>query len=489
MHTPVVRTKSGTVRGRTEEGLQIFAGVPYAQPPTGELRWQSPQPLSPWEGELDTVAFGPSAWQPYQPGANPVAGDHGEPPFDEDALTLNIWTPAADGARRPVLFWIHGGGLLTGSGAVPYYWGDNLARNGDIVVVTINYRLGPFGLLQGLGDSDNVWLNDIAAALQWVSENIESFGGDSAQITVAGQSAGGYAAAALLNHPVGRGLFQRLILQSAPFGWEPLSREQSFERTEAVAKNLGLDDVEGLRAMPPEAILGATLGILATYGRFGEYNVPLLPVADETSLPVSPLDAAAATDLDVLIGWTEDEMTLAFALDPQYAGVPREAVVGWAAQRSDDPEAVYSAYAEGDRTPLEVLSAIYSDQLFRKPALEVVKTRAALGRPTYAYEFRLDSPAAGGAVGSMHTMELPFVFDALERHSSGSELVSGIDSAVAERVTAQMHRAWIAFVRDGRPDSDALTWPAFTAASPQIMAIDADSGPVGAVDERWTRTR
>lgn len=489
MHAPVVRTKPGAVRGRAEAGLHIFAGVPYAQPPIGPLRWQSPQPVNPWEGEREAVDFGASAWQPYQPGANPIAGDHGEPPFDEDALTLNIWAPAAAGTRRPVLFWIHGGGLLTGSGAVPYYWGDKLARNGDIVVVTINYRLGPFGLLQGLGDSDNIWLDDIAAALHWVSENIESFGGDPEQITVAGQSAGGYAAAALLNHPVGGGLFQRIILQSAPLGWAPLTRDQARERTESVARNLGLDDIEGLRAMPPEAILGATLGILATYGRFGEYNVPLLPVADEHSLPISPAEAAATTDLDVLIGWTEDEMTLAFALDPQYARVPKEAVVGWAAQHSENPEALYEAYAEGGRTPLEVLSAVYSDELFRKPSLAVAKSRADNGRPTYAYEFQLDSPAAGGSVGSMHTIELPFVFDAVERHTRGSELLSGIDSATVQRVTDQMHRAWIAFVRSGRPDSEASTWPPHTASSPQIMVIDSDSRPVDAVDQRWTRVR
>ena len=418
------------------------------------------------------------------PGMNPVAGDHGEPPFDEDSLTLNIWTPAADEKRRPVLFWIHGGGLLTGSGAVPYYAGDRFARSGDIVVVTINYRLGGFGLLQGLGASDNVWLDDIAAALKWVSENIAAFGGDPAQITVAGQSAGGYAVGGLLNHTVASGLIARVIVQSAPLGWERLTREQSFERTQALAEILEVPDVQVLRQLPAEAIIGGSMALLGKYGKFGEYNLPLLPIADDEALAVDPQDAITQTDLDVLIGWTEDEMTLAFVFDPQYSDVPREAIVNWARQRHLDPERIYSAYAAGGLSPLQVLSAIYGDDLFRRPALKVAERRAMAGKPTFVYEFRLDSPAAGGAVGAMHTIELPFVFDAVDRHTAVAELVAHIPEGTAKRLSAQMQEAWISFVRTGDPSTVTLPWPRYDEGR-QVIAFDESTRLTSEVSAPW----
>lgn len=484
MNSPVAHTNSGTVTGVVENGIDVFRGIPYSAPPVGALRWQPPQAHAGWEGVREAREFGPAAWQPYIPGMNPVAGDHGEPPFDEDALTLNIWTPAADGQRRPVLFWIHGGGLLTGSGAVPYYSGDRFARAGDIVVVTINYRLGGFGLLQGLGASDNVWLDDIAAAVKWVSDNISEFGGDPDRITVAGQSAGGYAVGGLLNHPVASGLFARVIVQSAPLGWQRLTREQAFERTEALAEMLEVPDVQVLRQLPAEAIVGGSMALLGRYGKFGEYNVPLLPVADDDSLAMDPQDALAQTDLDVLIGWTEDEMTLAFAFDPQYADVPREAIVNWASQRHEAPEKVYDAYAAGGSSPLQVLSAIYGDDLFRRPSLNVAERRMQEGRSTFVYEFRLDSPAAGGAVGAMHTIELPFVFDAVDRHAAVAELVANIPEETTRRLSSQMQQAWISFVRTGDPGTPRLPWPSFDDGR-QLIAFDEDTRLTSDIRAPW----
>ncbi len=167
----------------------MFRGVPYAAPPIGAARWKAAQPHPGWDGVRDSAESGPSAPQPWLPGGMPPVGSHGAPPFGEDCLTLNLWTPGIDDARRPVMVWIHGGGFLTGSGSLPFYACDTFARNGDVVAISINYRLGPLGFLSGVGDA-NLWLTDQIAALQWVAANLAAFGGDPARVTLVGQSGG-----------------------------------------------------------------------------------------------------------------------------------------------------------------------------------------------------------------------------------------------------------------------------------------------------------
>src|SRR5690349_21259053 len=172
--SPVVDLPAGRLRGAVEGGLAVFKGVPYAAPPVGPLRWRPAQPHPGWSGTRDATAFGPSAPQLYREGGDPVLGSHGSPPFDEDCLTLNVWTPRADDAKRPVMLWIHGGGFLSGSGSLPVYSGETFARGGDLVVVTVNYRLGPLGYLYfgEDGAGGNFWLTDQLAALRWVRDNI-----------------------------------------------------------------------------------------------------------------------------------------------------------------------------------------------------------------------------------------------------------------------------------------------------------------------------
>jgi para-nitrobenzyl esterase len=214
----ITSTTSGTLRGRAEDGLCVFRGVPYAAPPVGAARWKAAQPHPGWDGVRDATEYGPSAPQPWLPGGLPPIGSHGQPPFDEDCLTLNVWTPAIDDYRRPVLVWIHGGGFLTGSGNLPFYAGDTFARDGDVVAISINYRLGPLGFLSGVGDA-NVWLTDQAAALRWIAANAAAFGGDPTRITLAGQSGGAFSIAALAQHPGTRGLFQRGFCRARRWAW------------------------------------------------------------------------------------------------------------------------------------------------------------------------------------------------------------------------------------------------------------------------------
>lgn len=216
---PLVNTRSGAIRGIVEGGLAVFKGVPYAAPPVGPGRWRPAQPHPGWSGTLDATAYGPGSPQAVRED-DPVLGGHGVPPFDEDCLTLNVWTPGTDDARRPVLVWIHGGAFISGSGAMPNYSGETFARNGDLVVVNLNYRLGPLGLLSCASDDGaehhNVWLTDQLAALRWVQDNIAAFGGDPGHVTVAGQSAGALSTAALAAHAGDGRLFRRAILQSVP---------------------------------------------------------------------------------------------------------------------------------------------------------------------------------------------------------------------------------------------------------------------------------
>lgn len=194
--SPVVQLAAGRLRGTVEGGVAAFKAVPYAAPPIGPLRWHPAQPHAGWDGIRDATRYGPSAPQMFFEGGDPVLGGHGFPPFDEDCLTLNVWTPAVDDAARPVLVWIHGGGFLSGSGNLPHYSGETFARNGDLVVVALNYRLGPLGYLSfdetdtGQPEPGNLWFSDQLAALRWVHDNIARLGGNPENVTVAGQSGG-----------------------------------------------------------------------------------------------------------------------------------------------------------------------------------------------------------------------------------------------------------------------------------------------------------
>src|SRR5690242_3481977 len=255
----LAETRRGRVRGLAEGGLAVFRGIPYARPPIGPRRFGPPEPAESWTGTHDATLFGPSA---PQNGAliGPIMS-LGIGRTDEDCLYLNVWTPAADGRRRPVLVWIHGGAFLLGSGSQMLYDGAALARRGDVVVVTINYRLGAFGFLrlrerfgQRLPATGNEGLLDQIAALEWVRDEIEAFGGDPGQVTIFGESAGSMSCATLLAMPRARGLFHRAILQSggANFVWPC---EIATRLAEHVVAELGVTSPEALQTLEADRIL------------------------------------------------------------------------------------------------------------------------------------------------------------------------------------------------------------------------------------------
>ncbi|MFB7372014.1 carboxylesterase/lipase family protein [Streptomyces sp. NPDC056222] len=493
---PVVELPAGRLRGGTEGGLAVFKGVPYAAPPVGALRWRPAQPHPGWQGTRDATAFGPSAPQPYREGGDQVLGTHGSPPFDEDCLTLNVWTPGADDAKRPVMVWIHGGGFISGSGSMPNYSGETFSRNGDLVVVTVNYRLGPLGYLYfgEDGAGGNFWLTDQLAALHWVRDNIAAFGGDPDNITLAGQSGGALSVAALAGaRPKGRPLFRRAILQSPPLGLKIPTRAESLQRTAAYLDIVGAKNVAELRAVPWPRLIAAAFEMFGRTGRWGYWSTPFLPVLDGVTLDRDPTDlllSGAGADIDVLIGWTREEANFAFALSEPYAAATREQVIVRARDTfGSRAEQAYTAYEEArpGARPVDVLMDLITDDLFRMPALALAEQRAARGRPVWAYQFNLPTPAHGGQLAAAHCLELPFAFNNFDKWSQ-APFLAGLTPRVRDGLAETMHTSWISFIRTGDPNHGPMPqWDRYDRESRTTMALDSVTTAVGDLAGYWRR--
>lgn len=462
--------------------------MPYAAPPIGPLRWRPAQPHQGWSGTLDATTHAPGSPQAVREG-DPILGGHGFPPFDEDCLTLNVWTPGTDEARRPVLVWIHGGAFVSGSGAMPNYSGETFARHGDLVVVNLNYRLGPLGMLSfpsqvGSG-CGNAWLTDQLAALRWVQDNIAGFGGDPGNVTVAGQSAGALSTAALAGHGVdGRPLFRRAVLQSVPLAMPLATPAEALERTAAYLEIVGAKDEDALRTVPWPRLVEATAELLAATTEWGHWTTPFMPVLDGGTAVRQPalnlLDGPGA-DIDVLIGWTSQESAFAFALGGTYRSATREQVLRRARDGFGDGAAeAYAAYesARPDARPVDVLIDLTTDELFRKPTLAFAEERAARGRPVWAYEFAFPTPAHDGRLGAPHCLDLPFVFDNFDKWSH-APFLAGMDTGTRDGLARTMNQAWISFVRTGDPNHPAMPrWDRYDRPSRTTMRFDTVSSAV-----------
>ena len=494
--SPVVESPAGRLRGAFEGGLTVFKGVPYAAPPVGALRWRPAQPHPGWSGTREATAFGPSAPQLYREGGDAVLGTHGAPPFDEDCLTLNVWTPRADDAKRPVMVWIHGGGFISGSGSLPIYSGETFARDGDLVVVTINYRLGPLGYLYfgEDGAGGNFWLTDQLAALRWVRDNIAAFGGDPDDITLAGQSGGALSVAALAGaRPQGRPLFRRAILQSPPLGLQIPTRAESLQRSAAFLDILGAKDVAQLRTLPWQQLMGATLEMFKRTGRWGYWSTPYLPVLDGVTLDRHPSDlllSGPGADIDILIGYTREEANFAFALNETYTAATKDQVLARARDTFGNRAAeAYSAYEEArpGARPVDVLMDLISDDLFRMPGLALAERRAARKRPVWAYQFDLPTPAHGGRLAAAHCLELPFVFDNFDKWSQ-APFLTGLNPRVRDGLAKTMHAAWISFIRTGDPNHHAMpNWQRYERASRTTMSLDTVTSAADDLAGHWRR--
>ena len=478
----VVRTKAGELRGARENGVAVFRGVPYAAPPVGDLRFAPPRPVQPWPGARDARQDGPIAPQARSRLAH-VMGDF-ERPQSEDCLTLTVWTPAADAGKRPVQVWIHGGAFGSGAGSLPWYSGERFATNGDVVAVSINYRLGALGFLCLPGVSNgNLGLLDQVAALRFVRDNIAAFGGDPDNVTVVGQSAGASSIAMLMTMPAARGLFRRAILQSTPFGRMTRKLEDAHRIGRRLLEVLGLkpEQTAELKTLPAAKFVAAQGELARLEKKFADAMAPFWPVIDGDVLPTqvaSALKSGAGADVDVMIGTTREEMAAFYCIDKEIERATAAAVEGvfaavFKSGHREHYEEIRRMRASGSNAAL--LGDLMSDAMFRIGSLRMAEWRADQGRPAYVYQFDWQSPAGFEAC---HCLEIPFVFNNFPNWAD-SPMLKGANTAETAGLADAMHKAWIAFARTGRPDHARLpAWPPYRREDRMTMRFDSVIGPV-----------
>jgi para-nitrobenzyl esterase len=480
-------TTFGRVRGVDAGGINTFKGIPYGASTAGPGRFRPPANPSAWSGVRDALTYGPSAPQ-REPGV--VRTDSrlsvaaaNLPPEGEDCLVLNVWTPGVgDGRQRAVLVWCHGGGFATGSGSSPVTDGTELARRGDVVVVSINHRLNVLGFthLAELGGGDfaqsgDAGMLDIVHALQWVRANIAELGGDPGNVTVFGQSGGGRKVATLLAMPPAKGLFHRAIIESGAT-IELVEPEQAARVARELLAELELTPRRWreLQTVPLATLMSA---YFATVRRMNvdQMTMGFSPTVDGEAVaqhPFHPRAAAISADVPLIIGATRTELTssadpAAFTLDEAGMRARVGELLKDAASRVID---VY-ARANPNASPSDLYFLIASDERYGAPVMKIAERRAALGRgPVYLYYFRWETPFEGGRYRAPHTIEIPFVFRNLE----ASPWTRGV--AGAAPLADQVSDAWLAFARSGDPNGRGLPrWPAFDAERRATMVFDTAS--------------
>jgi len=486
----IVETIYGKVRGIADDGVNVFKGIPYAGPADGTRRFAPPVKAEPWRGVRDALEYGPTAMQdPEAFGLSPellaLLPVREEIPMDENCLVLNIWTPAVnDRRRRPVMFWCHGGAFIAGSGSSAWYEGTNLCRKGDVVVVTINHRLGAFGYLhledldKQFASSGNAGMLDIVAAMEWVRDNIARFGGDPDNVTIFGESGGGAKVSVLMGMPAARGLFHKAIIQSGP-AVEMMSRTDATATAKQVLTELGIDTnrVDELRRIPANRLLDGQRAVLKKINLMSFANrrgVGFNPVIDGVNLPAGPFAPAApavSSSVPLMIGTNKDEMTLFFALTPWIERMDeaalREGVQMFVGERGDSLVAQYKRARPYD-SPRDLMMAIATDAGMRIPSLTIADRKAALkGASVFVYLFTWETPVLGGRLKSPHALEIPFVFETLE-----SAPLTG-DSPTRFALADKMSRTWLAFARTGNPNNPAIPqWPSYSSSERATMIFD-----------------
>jgi para-nitrobenzyl esterase len=450
-----VKVEGGMLSGYATERGDVFKAVPYAAPPVGDLRWAPPRPVLPWKGMRDATANGPSCMQPMNPNGTPNEGG-ANGPMSEDCLQLNVFAPK--GAKKaPVMVWIHGGSHRAGAGWV--FDGSAFARDG-VVLVTINYRLGPLGYfahpaLTQAAAADavgNYGLMDQIAALKWVQKNIAAFGGDPAKVTVFGESAGGMSTLALLATTSARPLFNQAIVQSGG-GWgAPVTLAQKEASGVRAAEALGLSaaaTAAELRALPAEAL------IAKVDGPFG----PFVDGKLMTQTPAQAFASGRAYDVPMIIGANSGEDSLLGAWKPAMAAMI--------------PAAARNVYVEEAAKGDEALTrAVFGDRLMVAPA-RWIAAKAAGGKPAWLYHFSYVGSRFRpmGITRAFHAAEIQYVFEYWGRRTPMS-LVSDEDKAMADL----MHGCWVAFAKTGTPSCGAAPWPAYSPQADQLMEFGASSG-------------
>lgn len=509
----LVETLHGRIRGAESSGIHVFRGIRYAAAPVGPRRFLPPAPVEPWPGTIDALRPGdapPQRSLPLLGSLNAAGGRVGE-----DCLTLNVWTPGIDGARRPVLVWIHGGGFLIGSGSTPIYDGERLARHGDLVVVTIHYRLGVLGYLHlgtlcgaDLARSTNLGVRDQIAALEWVRDNIERFGGNPGNVTVFGQSAGAMSIGALLGAPRARALFHRAICQSGA-AEHVIGASDARLTARVFIEALGgpPTTAEALGRIALDRILRAQTETVRRLAGWRNLMV-LLPVVDGDVIPEPPIDAirrGAARDIPLLVGTTLDEWKLFHLFQDGWFPLSESTLVSRLAEAlggelpgAPAPGIALRELREalGARSrhtgPADLWNAFQSARVFHHPAARLAEAQEAGGGDIYTYLFTWRAPGLRRRLGACHSIDIPFVFGSTQ-HPLARPL-TGLSSQAAD-LSRTMQRAWTSFARTGAPvDGSLPAWEPYGGSRRRTMILGRrcalEEAPLEAerlLLERWHR--
>ena len=506
----IVETSLGTLKGIQRTNHIEFRGIPFAAPPIKELRFQAPQPMEPWQGVKRADRFSDASIQEN-------ISLFGVGNTSEDCLYLNVWTPNTDNAKRPVMVWIHGGAYVSGSGSQLIYRGRELCENGDLLIVTINYRLGVLGFLDltshfssDLPVSCNNGLLDQIAALSWVKDNIEGFGGDPEQVTVFGESAGAMSIAALMASPRAKGLFSKVIIQSGS-GDHVLTKEEAARITDRFLQEAGVssEDPDALFTLSTKQILAAQkkcMGMSVNRGSqqqpVPQFGMTLVPVIDGDILPTSPIraiEAGVAADIALMAGATRDEWNL-FLHTPgpdgeslaktRYKNLNKSELIkicerdlpGLGEKSANLYEKIILDRGNSD-SAIDMYSAFETDRMFRIPTLRLAEAQSLHRDDVYMFEFEWDK----GVFGACHASDIPFVFGSTQ--GGFGQILTGGGKKAAE-LSDTVQSSWVAFARSGNPGTDRVgQWPGYSADSRNVMCFSDTSklidDPQGNTRKHW----
>jgi len=492
----IISTLSGRVQGYLKDKLSIFKGIPYASPPIETLRFHAPQEHQGWGDVLDATKFGP-----YTPqGFTLLEETFGffENQNEDNCLSLNIWTPETENDLRPVMVYLHGGSFIFGGGADIWYGvdGSELARNEDMVVVTLNYRLGAFGFLYIEDQTANIGILDQIAALKWIKNNIEKFGGNPNNITIFGESAGGLSVLILCTIPLAKGLFHRSIIQSAPI----MDTKPTIRSTNKLFQELGIEygNINGLRDLSVKKILTAQNRIVNRWISEGVNEImDFRPSIDGKIIPMHPIDAirkGLAKEIDILIGHNKDEIKLWTALDPIKQNLEKKDLCTVILQRlgkfgdaklgSDNElcKTLVSVYTKNSsENPIELYDRIDTDFTFGIPSTRVCEGNYKHNPNVYKYIFTWPSPAYKGKYGSCHIVEIPFAFGTIGK--TGAEWFFGAGKE-AKSISKNMMASWAKFASTGNPNNDFIPeWKAYDVENRTTMFIGKEFTSINAPND------
>lgn len=510
---PEVTTAYGKIRGTTSNGVNVFKGIPYGASTAGANRFMPPKAPEPWTGVRETVAYAGRSPQapasPQRPELAHVWGPVDTLPVGEDCLTLHVWTPGLDNAKRPVMVWLHGGAFSYGSANSPRYDSVRLVQRNDVVMVAVNHRLNIFGHLdlsslekpggggERFASSGNAGVLDLLFALQWVRDHVARFGGDPGNVTIFGQSGGGGKVSALLAMPAAKGLFHKAIIQSGA-SVRFAERERTAALAEAVLKHLGLDKgkLDALQAVPmadlQKAVVPAQKALpKPRYPLLDRYNFG--PVIDGPVLTAQPFDPVATSwseDIPLLIGGTRTESSIFLA--------PDDAV--WNRTVTEDDLAKRITALAGDRagellayykqhyasaSPTDRLLYLTTGSNFEVRSMMLGERKATQAKaPVWMYRFDWETPAYEGRLRSPHSMEVPFVFDTLQVIGAQHRKPG------AQEVADTVSKTWTTFARTGNPANPSLpAWPTYSADKRSTMLFndtcEVVSDPDGEARQMW----